>query len=334
MLTDEQIAKRRTGISSSEVAGLMGLSPFTDPIKIWLEKCAPHLAIREEVKSFSLMDMGNLMEPVAAKAYCIEHRVRATKFLETIRHPKVKWMLCTPDYQLTNGRGLECKNVHIGQAYEWGSSGSDRIPIYYIPQVMQCMAVLDREDWAVAAIIGGTEFRHYLVKRDDEFLSMIVEECERFWTDYVVAKKMPPANMGPSSACEYLKKIYPQQKKKELIEIDEKHPVYQNLRRIGELRNAKKLVEEELKLMTAAVQANIQDGYRLKYGAGKGSMSASWGVGGEKVIIDWQALASELMDNSEEDRAVVIAKHTKKVQKGRRFTVRIAGEEEGESEDD
>jgi putative phage-type endonuclease len=333
MLTDKQLAMRRNGIGSSEVAGILGLSPFTDPVKIWIDKCAPHLSTRPENKPFGLLDMGNLMEPVVAKAYCIEHRLTAKKYLDTIQHPVVSWMMCTPDYKLSNGRGLECKNVHSAAAYEWGSSGSDRIPIHYIPQVQQCMAVLHQDDWAAAAIIGGTDFRHYLIKRDDELIAMMVEECEKFWHDYVAPKKIPPANLGPSTACEYLKKIYPEQKNKETVEINEDHPVYENLKRIKELRQASKLIKEEMSLMTAAVQAAIQDGYRFKYGSGKGSMAASWGVGGEKVYIDWEELAGELMENLEVDRAKVIEKHTKKIQKARKFTVTIKGDEtEEESE--
>lgn len=331
MLTDAQIAKRRNGISSSEVAGILGISPFTDPVKIWIDKCAPHLSTRDPYKKFGMLDMGNIMEPVVAKCYCIEHGVTAKKYLDTIQHDKIKWLMCTPDYELSNGRGLECKNVASPKAYEWGGTGTGNVPIYYIVQVQQCMAVLDRQDWAVGAIIGGNEFRHYLIQRDEELIGLMLEAQEQFWTDYILPKKMPPANLGPHSAVEYLKKRFPTQENRETIEIEKDHPLFQAMDRLRELRNAKKLIEEEAALMTAKLQSEIKDGYRLQYGSGKGSISVSWGRGGKGASTNWESLAKELLEKSEEDRAALVQKHTSEYDKSRRFTVTVKGEESEDS---
>jgi predicted phage-related endonuclease len=327
---------RRTGISSSEVAGLLGISPFTDPIKIWIEKCAPHLSLQDQGSRGGRMDMGDLMEPVVAKAYCREFRCSAKKYMDTIRHSRLRWMLCTPDYDLDFGgaiiRGLECKNVSAQKTYEWGPNGTDQIPIYYIPQVQQCMAVLDRQDWACGAILAGTEFRHYLINRDEELIGMMLEVMEKFWTDHVVPKKMPTAEQGPTSAFEYLNKRYPKQLSDELVEIEKDHPAFYPMDRIRELNAAEKLVKEEKALMKTALQAQINDGYRLRYGKGKGSMSASWGKGGEGASIDWESIAEELILESEADRAKIIEKHTVKFVKARKFTFTCKGQEEGGEE--
>lgn len=335
MLTEKQLAMRRNGISSSEVAGLLGLSPFTDPVKIWIDKCAPHLSTRQEGKRWGIVDMGNIMEPVVAKCYCIEFNLTANKYIETLAHDRIKWLMATPDYKLSNGRGLECKNVSAMKAYEWGPSNTDLIPIYYIPQVQQCMAVLDRQDWAAAAIIGGTEFRHYLIQRDEELIGLMLEAMEKFWTDYVIPKKMPPAEEAPSSAAEYLKKRYPAQKNRETIEIESKeHPIYQALDRIRELRRGKKLIDEEMELMKAKIQIAIKDGYRIKYGSGKNSMSASWGVGGKGSYVNWENVANELFEKYEDDKAELLKKHTTEFQKSRKLTITIKDGNEDDGDED
>lgn len=175
---------------------------------------------------------------------------------------------------ITTDAILECKTANARMADEWGPSqeaeivagtvtSEHKIPIYYETQVQWYMAVTGARVAYVAVLIGGQDFRIYVVRRDDELIRAIVTKCWEFWRDHVMTGTPP----DPTTV-EDVKKLFA----KDDGELRE--ATNDEAAEIGELRNLDaqiKDLEEQRKAVASKVILAI----------GK---SAGLMIGGEKAV--------------------------------------------------
>lgn len=145
---------------------------------------------------------------------------------------------------ITTDAILECKTANARMADEWGPSqeaeiiagtvtSEHKIPIYYETQVQWYMGVTGARVAYVAVLIGGSDFRVYEVKRDEDLIGVMVGRCWAFWRDHVM-KRVPPE---PTNADDV----------KKLFEKDSgvmKEATNEVATTIGELRNIKQRIKE------------------------------------------------------------------------------------------
>ncbi len=206
-LTPEWFAQRRLGVSASEIAAVMGISPWESPFSLYWRK-------REgwETEASPEMSAGTRLEPVIAEWWedeCdpLENLLVVSSPL--LAHPDRPWQLATPDRVvhlrcgLCEGTGLgelgtlcpacvgratgpvaavlECK--YVAQSWDgWGEPGTDDIPVHYRAQVQWQCDVVDVEDWYLAAL-GPGGFRDYHGRRDERDLRVMREYARRFIAD-------------------------------------------------------------------------------------------------------------------------------------------------------
>lgn len=200
--TEQELAQRRLTLGASEIAAVAGLNPWHTQHDVWLEKMG--LADRaDDVRTRA----GELMEPVIRALYCEETGSEIAHF-GTVVHPKHAWVSATPDFAVC-GRPIvgEAKFVGWRIAGHWGTRPED-IPDYYRPQAEWQMEVCGAEEAHVAALVGGPDFRRYVVKRDRDLAGMLLDIGAKFWRDHVIARRAPPVD-GSESAREMLKKMFP-----------------------------------------------------------------------------------------------------------------------------
>lgn len=180
MLSPEVIEARKKGIGGSDVAVILGLSPWKTPTELHLEK-------RGELEPESLDDnelvhFGNVLEDVVADEYARRNKVkveRRNKMMASKEHP---FMLANIDRKVVGVRkGLECKTADRFTVKNWGEQGSEDIPDYYRTQVEHYMIVTQYPEWDLAVLIGGNDYRDYHIERDPELSEMIIEAEARFW---------------------------------------------------------------------------------------------------------------------------------------------------------
>jgi putative phage-type endonuclease len=177
-MTPEQrqawLAERRTGIGGSDAAAACGLSKWKTPLELWLDKRG-----ELETAESEPMKWGNLLEPVVRQEYC--NRTGRTVVVPPgiIRHPTVQFALMTPDGIADESRVLQVKTARTSDG--WGEPGSSDIPLEYILQTQHEMFVTRLPVADVAVLVGGSDFRIYVVEADSELQSLMLDKEAAFW---------------------------------------------------------------------------------------------------------------------------------------------------------
>lgn len=188
-LTEQQLADRQLGIGGSDVAAILGLSPWKSPLDVYLEKVGEASPTQPNER----MLWGQRLESLVADEYCTRHDRQVRRKRQTVVHKQYPWMRANIDRIVVNlDRLLECKATGERNADLWGEPGTDEIPELYMAQVQHYLIVCARPVIDVAVLIGGQEYRDYTVEADREIHDMLLDEEHRFWHEHVEAR-IPPA---------------------------------------------------------------------------------------------------------------------------------------------
>ena len=204
---DEWLEQRKRGIGGSDVAAIMGLSPWKSPLEVWLEKTgrmsAPDLSGKEAVA------MGTELEGDVLEMYKRRHpKSRAQRVNAILVANARPWAQASLD-GITHDPDLGWGVLEIktgSRESEW----SDGVPLHYLTQVTHYLSVTGYKFADVAALIGdyGLHYHEYRVMRDEDDLQAVVESVDEFWADYVEKDAMPPYVSSLSSEGKALHEIY------------------------------------------------------------------------------------------------------------------------------
>ena len=214
---------RRSGLGGSDIAAVVGVSPFRTPVQVYLDKVGE----AEPSEAGQAAYWGKQIEDIVAQEFSKRIGVKVRRVNSILRTGEDGWMIANIDRAVVNpeiaggvrilpdakqketGRMLstdtilECKTASVYVSDLWGDSQEEEIkagkvtseheiPIYYETQVQWYMAVTGAKVCYVAVLIGGQDFRIYEVKRDDATIKALTEACRKFWTGKVLAH-IPPA---------------------------------------------------------------------------------------------------------------------------------------------
>ncbi len=189
VLSREQwLAERRRGIGSSDIAALIGADPYRGPLDVWLDKTGRS----PEGIETRPMRLGHKLEPIILAEFTEETGHEAILDNRLAWHPSVSIACATPDALLVDLQaGAELKAPGLRQAGHWGRSWGDEYPEHYLAQCAWQMAVKGLDEWFLAALLGGQDFRVYHIRRDRDLEGGLLEAAERFWRDHVVNDRAP-----------------------------------------------------------------------------------------------------------------------------------------------
>lgn len=201
---------RTTGLGGSDIAAIMGISPYRTALDVWLEKTGRQLP--EDISSNEAVYWGTVNEANVADRYARDHpkckvmRINATLVGdEDWKRANLDRMVIRPDGK---PEVLEIKTASAYKASEWDAG----VPAYYLTQVMWYLAITGWDMAHVAVLIGGNDYREYDVPRDEEDVKAVVNAASVFWNDYVQADVMPQvvgadvdslASLMPQASDEY-----------------------------------------------------------------------------------------------------------------------------------
>ncbi|MGW1840869.1 YqaJ viral recombinase family nuclease [Streptomyces sp. NPDC002067] len=157
-------AARAAGIGGSEIAAVLGLSPYESRFSLWHRK----KGLVAPVEETDAMYWGTALEPVICAEFARRHPERDVQPAPTYAAAGRAWQIANPDRLLANDGDpaalLEAKTSRddIG----WGEEGTGEIPVYYRAQCLYYLDVLGLDRCHVAVLIGGSDYREYIVEYD------------------------------------------------------------------------------------------------------------------------------------------------------------------------
>lgn len=167
---------RAQGIGGSEIAAIMGKSPFSTAYRVFEEK----VGLRDQQESNFAMERGKRLEPVARAAY--EEIIGEPVQPVCVQRTDKPWLRCSLD-------GASMDLDHLVEIKVPGQSTIElarkqKLPEHYMLQVQYQMLVTGAEsaDFVVYDHATG-ELIIVLVERDEKLISEIEAAADEFWHD-------------------------------------------------------------------------------------------------------------------------------------------------------
>ena len=191
------LAYRRKGIGGSDVAALLGISPWRTARDLYYDKLNI-AAVEDNENNWVALEMGHLLEPLVAKIF--QHRTgyKIYQVKKMFQHPKYPWMLADVDYfvELPDGTTaiLEIKTTNYNAKDHWWLDGEETVPVYYETQGRHYMAVMDVDRCFFCCLYGNNEEETIIreIRRDEAYADEMIFLEQHFWENHVLAKTPPP----------------------------------------------------------------------------------------------------------------------------------------------
>ena len=193
-ITPEQREQRKKHVGSSDIAPILGVSPWKTAYDCWLEKTGK---LEDGEITNEAMELGNELEPIIIN--------RAEKLLgELTRDVQIPYdkdksplVVNIDAVVLADAIPVEAKSTGIKSFYvdeAWGDEGTDEVPNYVTLQCHAHMICMASDICHVPTIIGGRGFKMFFVPRSEALVPIIIEKVEEFWNEFVL-KDLPPVGL-------------------------------------------------------------------------------------------------------------------------------------------
>lgn len=299
---EDWLKLRQIGIGGSDAAKVFGISKWGGPLSVWMDKTGRSI----ESEMSEAAEMGIELEETVARIFCKRTNLKVEKRNKIFVHPSYPWMIANIDRKIVGeNKGLECKTTHYRNGGLWDG---DDLPDDYYAQVQHYIEVMGWDSCYIAALIGGQKLVYKEVKRDSDFIRVMIEKEREFWESYVFTDTMPPAN-------EYddVGELYQESTVTDLIE-----PIDSDLAIANELYDVKQKIKAlELK------EALLSNTLKQRIGDASGIFGVvTWKSNKPSTETDWEAVAKVV--NAPQS---VINKYTKTKPGNRPLTLKIKKEE-------
>lgn len=275
---------RSTYIGGSDVATILGVSPWKSAFKLYQEKIG---AFSEEVTpaKAKLFRRGHRWEPIVVEMLLDEladsgHDVELVAQNRRYQDPEYPFLAAEIDLELiidgepVNG---EAKTVSPFAAKLWGKEGTDDVPIYYAAQVMHGLMLRPRRRAVIAALTGFDDRpRVHWIERDDETIAAIRAREVEFWQR--VQDRNPPA----PETIEDVRWLYAKDDCSVIDADDELLSLCQSLK---DAKAANKVGDERASVLATQVMARIGKAATVLY---RGQCVATWKANKTSQKTDWQ----------------------------------------------
>lgn len=254
--TPEWLTERRNSVGASEVAAVMGLSPWATPLDIWKSK----QGIDKDFDPI-LAFVGHESEAIIRK-WVSDHSGLGVELVRgcMARRDDRPHLHASFDDLTANGEPVQYKTAHQRTEHKW----DEGIPTDIRVQVQAEMYVADAPRALVVVWIGGREFRSFWEPRDDRFINeQMLPAVDAFWN--LVQSHAAP---DPSTVAE-VAEVYPSQER----EVELSDDAFEVFERIQVLRSDIKAQEDEAKALTVALAGYVEDADTLIH---DGRKVATW----------------------------------------------------------
>lgn len=318
----EWLELRKQGIGGSDASAVAKASKYSSPVMVYMDKLGLYVGEKSDRVKMAA-EFGHKLEPVVRQTFVekinAERAEQGKRPLKVVHrkaifaHDEHNWMRTNLDgivHDPDLGKGVfEAKTSHYMLRDEW--DGEDVPNAYYI-QCQHNMAVMNMDYAWLAVLIGGNDYRHYFIPRDQEFIDYLIMIQKSFWENHIL-QRIPPAMSGHDAEKEMLAAQYPQSEGQEgyittlpnvVIEMAEKVDAYKAM--IAQLDQEKTAVENEIKSIMGTVEQAYAGNHKVTW------KTASNGVRSLRIKLD-----------SQDDRAKFYEARIKKIDKERKEVEKV-----------
>lgn len=233
----QEYRSNQKGIGGSEIATILGVNPYKSKFELWLEKTGQKE--RDKIDN-QFVEWGNLLEPVIRDKFRRETGFRVMKNNFVLQHDIHEFMIANIDGEVVDpafsGKGiLEIKTTSSHNKKDW----EEGCPIHYMAQVQWYMAVTGYEYAYICVLIGGNDFRYFLIERNDYVIDNMIAQASDFM--HMVENRIPPEIGGSKTESDWLQASFP-------IAIDEEYTISYEVERMAE---SYYILQSQIKDLTA-----------------------------------------------------------------------------------
>jgi putative phage-type endonuclease len=206
----EWFEARRAGITASEIAAVLGLSPYESPFSLYWRK----KGVIGEQPDDPAMRWGRRLERYILDEFIQRHYDEFDfGWAGLYAHAERPWQMASPDALLVDANGGTLLNpVALAEAKTtgswdgWGDDGTDQVPIH-----IRCQAIWQADVLGVPCVyvpvVNGRTYREYVVEADPQ--DALVMRCKAQAFLDALNYGTPPDLDGTDATLTTLKQLHP-----------------------------------------------------------------------------------------------------------------------------
>ncbi len=305
------LAARRTVISGTDAAKVLGISPFGAPIDVYLDK----LGLAQPKPVTEQMEAGKRFEPTILAWYSDREQVAVipADSHNLIRSPRYTRIGATFDGFRCDRMPqppIEVKNIGYPSA-EWGEPGTDQVPLYYATQGILQMHIQDAPFVDFAVCFTGHRLGVYRLYRDQNTEQDIIDRCIAFWDKHIATETPPPVD-GSASYTSWLSQRIKQQSEEVIAAEPEHHAIALALVDV-------KVQLDRLEMDKDRYQNLLKEVIGERKSLVGSTWKATWSTTKDGEAVDYKGAFSALCRSLDVNGEGILAKHTTPKPGYRRF---------------
>lgn len=246
-------------IGSSDIAAIIGISPWRTPLDVYLDKTQGRQEIsHEKAKIFA---RGHRLEPYILDMYAEDTGETLVNRGNRYTDKDHSFLAAEIDAETATGKNIEAKSTRSDWSRVWGAQMTDEVPVYYNAQAMFGMGINGAEIAEFPVLIGIDDFRIYRVERDQQIITNLKAAAVDFWSNHIAAGVAPePINTSD------IERLFPLDDGTVIQATDEIRDVYLHLK---DLKKKLKFLESEVEDQAEIIKLFMREHQILQFGAEK-----------------------------------------------------------------
>lgn len=189
----EWLEARKSAIGASDVAAILGVSPWASAWEVWAEKTDR----LEPWKGNEATRAGQAFENAVLDQ--AENELGALERNVRVCHESVPMAATLDARVIGDGTPIEAKTTGLtGRVYgDWGEALTDQVPDYYLVQVHAQLCVTGAELAYLFALIAGRGVVKYQIERSDKLCKQLMDKCKDWWNRHITLDQEPSKERTP-----------------------------------------------------------------------------------------------------------------------------------------
>jgi putative phage-type endonuclease len=248
---------RRGGLGASDIAGVLGLSPWSSPWSVWCRK----VGLTGEPDSSEAMRFGRMAEDMLARYFEEDTGLAVDGAQTRVERPDHPWMRCTVDGFAYDGAirhpDMAVAVVEYKTTSDAPADWSPEVPLHYACQATWT-AIVTGSPMVLFGVLhlafGRPTFRVYTFQPSEDDIRLVTREATKFWNENVLAAVSPPVD-GRAATTDALTEAFSADAELDAVEADSSLAIVLERIAANEERIAacRLIVDEQKNILRAAL---------------------------------------------------------------------------------